>query len=612
MTQRKSGWIGLLVAASMLASDAARAESRGPTSSITQWGITWTFTEAREHGTYANGDFWVLGPVAITRIEPDFDGTRHGWEVNPQFAGPQALDTRPGSYEAARMPALPYVAQPGQSILKVIGNPAGGGPTALTEIIRTAAVLTVVDAIPAGGGSGLFRPPYVGTSKEAYEVASLHTELLPCLEPVNMPTLDWVKTAFERVQLDHKGGALGRYLHPVENIPDYGADIGRRNADGALRLMHSDAVSAKMAALIGYVQYGIDLYHMMLLGHTWPDGGGHRPGQKLPLTFAAVMLDDAGMKQAIADAAIFHEDELFYRSPRDGRVLYGSDEGYAFSLLERRYWEVVVTFVAGSPSGYKSYRDPYGYIDGGYNPGDGYQYCCTSQPWKGSAIALRLLPQLKPVWRSTEILEYADRWVNFGAWAQPDPCAPPEATMANFGITFGPDGHGGCIADPNPGDGIGRFPARHGQEKDGGGRYSRYQAAMWDAYRAVTPNSFYPLSPCRVLDTRVGSGAGAAAPIFAAHQQRVFTVTGTCGIPGSAQAMTANITVVGAQAQGDLRVTGGHLATTITSALSIPLSRARANNAIIQLAIDGSGTIAVTNDSSGAVHFILDVNGYFR
>jgi hypothetical protein len=38
----------------------------------------------------------------------------------------------------------------------------------------------------------------------------------------------------------------------------------------------------------------------------------------------------------------------------------------------------------------------------------------------------------------------------------------------------------------------------------------------------------------------------------------------------------------------------------------------RANNAVVPLATDGSGTINVKNGSAGAVHFVLDVNGYFQ
>jgi hypothetical protein len=123
---------------------------------------------------------------------------------------------------------------------------------------------------------------------------------------------------------------------------------------------------------------------------------------------------------------------------------------------------------------------------------------------------------------------------------------------------------------------------------------------------------FVSVPPCRVLDTRISSGAGAAAPILAAHERRVFTIAGACGVPAVAQAVSANLTVVNAQALGDLRVVGGHIVTTNTSALSIPLARARANNAIVQLSTSSDGTIAVTNDSSGEAHFILDVNGYFQ
>jgi hypothetical protein len=123
---------------------------------------------------------------------------------------------------------------------------------------------------------------------------------------------------------------------------------------------------------------------------------------------------------------------------------------------------------------------------------------------------------------------------------------------------------------------------------------------------------FYLLTPCRVLDTRVSAGEDAAAPVLAANTRRVFTVTGKCGVPTDASAIAANLTVVGATATGDLRVIGGHLPSTTTSALSIPLTRARANNGIVQLATNGSGTIAAINASSGTVHFVLDVSGYFR
>jgi hypothetical protein len=123
---------------------------------------------------------------------------------------------------------------------------------------------------------------------------------------------------------------------------------------------------------------------------------------------------------------------------------------------------------------------------------------------------------------------------------------------------------------------------------------------------------FYPLPPCRVLDTRVASGVEAAAPAFAAKQRRTLIVTGKCGLPVGAKAISANVTVVGAEVGGELRATGGHLTSTATSMLAIPVTRARANNAIIELDPSGAGTIAMVNDSFGTVHVVVDINGYFQ
>jgi hypothetical protein len=128
----------------------------------------------------------------------------------------------------------------------------------------------------------------------------------------------------------------------------------------------------------------------------------------------------------------------------------------------------------------------------------------------------------------------------------------------------------------------------------------------------LAASGFVPLAPCRLLDTRVNSGDTAAAPVLAGSSLRAFSLLGKCGLPAGAKAISANLTVVAAVAEGDLRVVGGHLESTLTSSLMIPLSRARANNAIVQLSIDGIQTISVINGTSGSVHFIMDINGYFQ
>jgi YD repeat-containing protein len=122
---------------------------------------------------------------------------------------------------------------------------------------------------------------------------------------------------------------------------------------------------------------------------------------------------------------------------------------------------------------------------------------------------------------------------------------------------------------------------------------------------------FYPLTPCRVFDTRSASGPTGGAPL-APWARVVVPVVGTCGVTAEAKALSANVTVVGSTTVGDLQVIPGDITSSSTSTISIPWSRARANNALIKIATDGSGTLSVINASSGTVHAILDVNGVFR
>ena len=49
-----------------------------------------------------------------------------------------------------------------------------------------------------------------------------------------------------------------------------------------------------------------------------------------------------------------------------------------------------------------------------------------------------------------------------------------------------------------------------------------------------------------------------------------------------------------------------------TWSISFSAGRTRANDAIVQLAHDGSGSFKVENSADGEVDFILDVNGFFR
>lgn len=476
------------------------------TDQVVQYGVVWTFDSPTAFGRYANGDYWVVGPVTVTAISPAFDGAHHGWEVNPDDPVEQGFDTRVADFDEGRVPLLPYTAQPGESLVKGISKAPLGEEC--RPCLQTAAVLTVVADVPAQNGRNMFRPPYFGSEKKAYMVDDLRTELLPQWAPVeDTPTLAEVCAWFRRVQLDHKTNWVGRALHPEDNMPDYGSSIAQRNGAGALRLLLDDPLEDKRDALIVYVQMGIDLYHMVQNGTTWPPNGGHSEGRKLPITFAAVLLDDPQMQQTVFESGhdVFGENGGMYASAAAQTVLYGQQDNSAES-----YWTNIV-FDTGS----RTIIDPYHWIDGGHRPGGSYQFCCTSLPWKISATALHLFPELIAVWNFDPFLSYVERWVTFGAWSQPDPCAPPTGVCvggdnpgaactsasaptvctgadgacdltanwdADYGVRYGPDGQGGCILDEDPSDGTGRFPQLHGVNADDGHYGSAFADNLWEAH----------------------------------------------------------------------------------------------------------------------------------
>ena len=125
--------------------------------------------------------------------------------------------------------------------------------------------------------------------------------------------------------------------------------------------------------------------------------------------------------------------------------------------------------------------------------------------------------------------------------------------------------------------------------------------------------AFYTLAPCRVFDTRNTTGPDWASPALAPGETRLFTVGGRCSLPSSARSLSVNQTVTGQTASGELVLYRGDLSATPTaSSIRFQAGKTRANNGILDLARDGSGTFKVFNNSTGSVHFILDVNGYFQ
>jgi len=137
-----------------------------------------------------------------------------------------------------------------------------------------------------------------------------------------------------------------------------------------------------------------------------------------------------------------------------------------------------------------------------------------------------------------------------------------------------------------------------------------------DAARSVTatfeppgPPSFdlYTVTPCRVLDTRPSSA-------LLSGVLRSVTVAGLCGVPLTAQAVVANVTVVSPSGGGYVSLWPADLLWPGTSVINFSPGQTRANNAILKLPTDGGGDVAVQAvvDGGGTVHLLLDVSGYFE
>jgi hypothetical protein len=120
---------------------------------------------------------------------------------------------------------------------------------------------------------------------------------------------------------------------------------------------------------------------------------------------------------------------------------------------------------------------------------------------------------------------------------------------------------------------------------------------------------FYTLTPCRVANTRTTD-----APALSSAVRRVLPVAGRCGIPATAKAVSANLTVVGAAGTGHIAAWPADQPAPATSVINFRLNQTRANNAILPLARDGSGGLAVQAFvlGGGTVDLLLDVNGYFQ
>ena len=121
-------------------------------------------------------------------------------------------------------------------------------------------------------------------------------------------------------------------------------------------------------------------------------------------------------------------------------------------------------------------------------------------------------------------------------------------------------------------------------------------------------SSFYPISPTRILDDRVGTGlTGPWLP----HTTRSLPVGGApgTGIPGDATGLVANFTATNATTGSFVTVFPDGVAQPTSSNLNFGAQQTIANLTVVGLPANGS--IAISNQL-GSVDLVADAVGYFR
>lgn len=373
--------------------------------SVSQYGITWTFDRAHPVGRFVTGDWWVAGPVNVVSVSPAPTGTRNGSMINP--VGRQAYDSRAGRYDGARGVTFPRTLAGVQSLVSSISHPdtpecSQGGANGWRTYdgrcqrgpIATQAVLTVLAAPPP---AGTFRPPYAGDAyKPLHNASSICWAALPRLPvPAGAPSAASVLRDVERPWIDHLQSWQMQHGCATLNMYCYGREIGGVVSRAAQFVLLDTPEQRDLAARL--VQLGIDNYGVLRAGGGWGADGGHFNGRKWPIVFAGRLLGDGDMLRP--GLAVGNEDAMTYRGA-GGRALWGR-------ACTACYMANGCTYSGACTSGPRDCRDPAGLVDGCSS----YRNCCTSPVWVGEALAARIMG-LQADWGNDAFFDYVDRWMS--------------------------------------------------------------------------------------------------------------------------------------------------------------------------------------------------------
>lgn len=439
--------------------------------SVSQSGITWTFDKPVRVGQFIGGDWYVVGEVTVIKIDPKplfgkevADGS--GWSAVPkvgpdgkalkddkgkpvydyvdidkteleEFGGAEArlkgaekekltanpnycrngsvLNLKPSHnkagfdsrvrheiYDPSMPTRLPIAMKPGEALVSTISKHklVRGKHYGTTEAV---AVLTCLkEPVPADA----FRPGYTDPEKTVYLARDLKRDLLPKLKkPEKTPDIAKYIPMFNRPWLEDN---MFHETHAPYQFAGYGQGLARNGGDTACLLCLDFTAEQKEPLLLGYVQFGIDLYGYLEAGFSgWEAYGGWNSGNKHPIVLAGVLLGD---------------DQMAYVSKTFPKASFQEDEQTGYG---RTWIGVPVIFLGhdGIVAATGQPRTRGGHAWGPYEhlhpskwtadnwQSEGYRRCCTSRAWVGTAIAARLM-KLEKYWAHDAFFDYEDRWMS--------------------------------------------------------------------------------------------------------------------------------------------------------------------------------------------------------
>ena len=120
--------------------------------------------------------------------------------------------------------------------------------------------------------------------------------------------------------------------------------------------------------------------------------------------------------------------------------------------------------------------------------------------------------------------------------------------------------------------------------------------------------AFYPVTPCRVADTRNAAGP-LGGPTLAAQGTRSFPILGSsCGVPASAQAYSMNFAAVPkGSTLGFMTAWPAGQQQPLVASLNDPTGTVLSNAVVVPAGANG----AVSVFSTDATDLVIDINGYF-